>query len=173
MVNIPGAEANVRRCRRARAVVYLGLVLALPFSGLGQGTEDFENLPPSATNYTARTWTGTDGVTWNALGARTDQELNDRAICFGNTAHNPRNVTSPVYANGMGVLSFTYVRGFTTGGGRTLQVWVNDVQQGPNITVDPNSDTPVVHTQTISIVGNVQLQVRSTGSAQVIVDDIS
>lgn len=172
MATIPTAEVNALRRRRARVWTCLGMALFAHCAVMAQGTETFDNLPTSNSgSYESRTWTGTDGVTWTAENARTDQTLNGKAICFGNSG--TRRVTSPIYANGMGVLSFTYKRGFTNTDSRELQVWVNGVQQGPDITVDPNSSTPVVHTQTISIAGNVQLEIRSTGAAQVIVDDIS
>ena len=158
-------------------VVVFGLWL-----GFGQGTENFTNLPTaSAGSYQNRTWTGTDGVIWTAGVARTDQTLTgvgtDKAICFGtgnyNATTNNKNVTSPVYAGGMGNLSFNYVRGFTGAGARTLQVFINGTQVGPNITVSQVSDIVTLHTQTINIPGNVQLEIRSLSTGQVIVDDIN
>ena len=76
----------------------------------GQGVEDFSNMPTAFTGtYLARTWTGTDGVSWNATEARTDQTLTGKAICTNSSG----TVTSPSYAGGMGTLSFNYVRAFT------------------------------------------------------------
>lgn len=150
-------------------------LLTLLLSGLSmaQGTEDFTNLPttPTPGSYIARTWTGTDGVTWTAQGARTDQTITGKAICFGNSGN--RWVTSPSYANGMGTLTFDYVRGFTGTGARTIQVWVNGVQIGANITVSPTSDVVQTYSQAINIGGPVQLEIRSTGSAQVKLDNIA
>lgn len=139
----------------------------------GQGTEDFSNLPTTSSgSYLSRTWTGTDGVTWTAQGARTDQTLNGKAICFGTSGN--RWVTSPTYANGMGTLTFNYVRGFTgTTGTRTLQVWVNGTQIGSDITVSNTSDVVVGYSQVINADGNVQLEIRSTGSSQIRLDDIA
>jgi len=137
--------------------------------GWGQGTENFTNIPTtSTTNYLTRTWTGTDGVTWNATSARTDQTLTGKAICTNATG----SVTSPSYAGGMGTLTFNYVRAFTGTGARTIQVWVNGVQIGGNITVSTSSNTVVAYSQAINVSGAVVLELRTSG-AQIKIDDIS
>jgi len=148
------------------SVVTLGFVWA-------QGYENFTNLPTTTPgSYLARTWTGTDGVAWTAEGARTDQSLEGKAICFGNTSHGNRWVTSPPYSGGMGTLSFKYVRGFTGTNARSLQVWVNGNQIGSDITVSPSSNDVITYSEVINIAGDITLQIRSTGAAQVIVDEI-
>ncbi|MBL0911805.1 MAG: choice-of-anchor D domain-containing protein, partial [Bacteroidia bacterium] len=72
----------------------------------------------------------------------------------------------------MGTLTFDYVRGFTATGGRSLEVWVNGGQIGTSITVSPTSNTVVTYSSVLNISGSVQLEIRSTGSSQVIVDNI-
>ncbi len=139
----------------------------------GQGLESFTNLPTnSSVSYLSRSWTGDDNVIWTAEGARTDQTLTSSAICFGTSG--TRNVTSPIYAGGMGVLSFNYVRGFTsTTGTRSIEVYVNNVQIGSTITVSSTSDAVINYSQSINISGNVNLEIRSLGTKQVKIDDIS
>jgi len=135
-------------------------------------TEDFESIPTNSPgNYLSRSWTGTNGVTWTAEGARTDRTVNGKAICFGTSGN--RWVTSPVYSGGMGQLTFTYVRDFTGTGARSIQVWVNGIQVGNDITVSPTSDVPVIYSESVNFSGNVQLEIRSVGAAQVKVDDIT
>ena len=137
-----------------------------------QVTENFENLPTDQPNqYLPRTWTGTEGGTWNAMGARTDRTLNGKAICFGTSGD--RNVTSPIVPGGMGTLSFNYVRDFTGTGSRYLEVWVNGMQIGPTIIVSSTSDQVMSYSAPIAIGGDVQLQIRSTGTGQVKIDDIN
>ena len=134
-----------------------------------QGLEDFSNIPTASTGtYLSRTWTGTDGVTWNATAARTDQTLNGKAICTSGTG----SVTSPTYAGGMGVLNFSYVRAFTGTGTRSIQVWVNGSQIGATITVSPTSDVVAAYSQPINVSGNVVLELRTSGN-QIKIDDIS
>ena len=140
---------------------------------MGQGSEDFLNLPTtSSTNYLARTWTGTNSVTWTAEGARTDQTMSGKAICFGNSGIT-RSVTSPLYANGMGTLSFDYVRAFTGTNGRSIQVFVNGTQIGTDIVVSATSDVVQNYSQPINVAGNVELEIISIGAAQVKIDNIS
>ena len=73
----------------------------------------------------------------------------------------------------MGTLTFNYVRAFTGTGARALQVYVNGTQIGTDITVSPTSDTVVGYSANVNVAGNVVLEVRSTGLAQVKLDDIS
>ncbi len=134
----------------------------------GQGSENFLNIPASSTNYNARSWTGTDGVTWGATLARTDQTITGKAICTNGSG----TVTSPTYAGGIGTLSFNYVRAFTGTNARSIQVWVNGVQIGSTITVSPLTDVVVNYSQAINITGNVVLELRTSG-AQIKIDDIS
>lgn len=147
------------------------LIVALFCSVLGfsQGSEDFTNIPTvSPGTYLNRSWIGTDGVTWSAVSARTDQTLTGKAICTDGIG----SVTSPSYAGGMGTLSFNYVRAFTGNGARTIQVWVNGVQIGGDITVSPTSNTVAAYSQAINVSGSVVLELRTSG-AQIKIDDIS
>ncbi len=140
-----------------------------------QANESFTNLADDLGNhgqYLSRSWTGDDGVTWTAEGVRLDEALNGLAICFGQTKHNPRTLTSPTYSGGMGILKFNYVRGFTSDSGRKLEVYVNNQKIGNDITVNATSDNVVTYNEIINIEGDVVLEIRSTGSAQVIIDDI-
>lgn len=136
-------------------------------------TEDFTNLPTTnSTSYQNRTWTGTDGYTWTALNARTDQTMTGKAIGFGN-AGSTRSVTSPSYSGGIGTLTFNYVRAFTGTSSRTIQVWVNGSQIGTDISVSGTSDVVQTYSQAINISGNIVVEIRSTGSAQVKLDNIA
>jgi hypothetical protein len=151
---------------------FLATTLVLWWSlGWGQGSEDFTNIPTtSSASYLARSWTGTNGVTWTAEGARTDQTLNGKAICFGTSGN--RWVTSPSYSGGMGNLQFKYVRAFTGTSARSLEVYVNSVLK-KSITVSATADDVITLSEDINVSGNVILEIRSTGAAQVKVDDIS
>ena len=145
------------------------ITLFMGYFACAQGLEDFSNIPTASTGtYLSRTWTGTDGVTWNATAARTDQTLNGKAICTSGTG----SVTSPTYAGGMGVLNFSYVRAFTGTGTRSIQVWVNGSQIGTTITVSPTSDAVATYSQPINVSGNVVLELRTSGN-QIKIDDIS
>lgn len=137
-------------------------------------TEDFTNMPANNTSYTSRTWTGTNSVIWTAAGASTNETINSsRALTFGPNSAGTRNVTSPSYSGGMGILTFDYVRAFTNSNTRNLQVWVNGVQQGGNISVSTSSDVVQTYNQTLNIDGPVVLEIRSINDGQVKIDNIS
>lgn len=144
------------------------IVLLCSSSVQAQGTENFSNIPASSSTYASRSWTGTDGVTWNATAARTDQTLNGKAICTNGTG----SVTSPQYSGGMGTLTFNYVRGFTGTGARTIKVFVNSTQIGSDITVNASSSTTQSFSANVNVTGNVTLQLQTSG-AQIIIDDIA
>lgn len=50
------------------------------FADSCESGETFTNIGSSQTNYTLRTWNGDNGISWSATDARTDQNLNGRAI---------------------------------------------------------------------------------------------
>ncbi|MFV0469305.1 MAG: hypothetical protein ACK5MK_10305, partial [Dysgonomonas sp.] len=145
-------------------------LLFLGFSNVmnAQGSENFSNIPTDlSSGYNPRSWSGTDGVTWSATNARTDQTLTGKAICLNSVG----SITSPTYTGGMGNLKFNYVRGFTGTGARTIQVFVNGTQIGSDIIVSTSSNTVVEFNQDINIEGNILLQIKTSG-AQIKIDDI-
>ncbi|WP_310377451.1 T9SS sorting signal type C domain-containing protein [Flavobacterium sp.] len=151
-------------------LLFIAIALFVGFgSSYGQGSENFLNIPTaSPTNYLTRSWTGTNGVTWSATLARTDETLTGKAICTSGLG----TVTSPTYAGGIGTLTFNYVRAFTGTSTRSIEVWVNGVQIGSTITVSTTSDVVVSYSQAINISGNIVLELRTSG-AQIKIDDIS
>jgi hypothetical protein len=142
------------------------LVLGCTFGSFGQGTEDFTNIPTTSSgSYLTRSWTGTDGVTWSATEARTDQTLTGAAICTRQvSATVPGTITSPSYTGGMGVLTFNYVRAFTGTTARSLTVWVNGTQIGGTTTVSSTSDVVQNYSATVNVSGSVSLEIRTSGA---------
>lgn len=135
-----------------------------------QGTETFTNIPSSNSSYQNRTWTGNNGISWSATDARTDQEINGRAICMRTgTLQN-----TSVISGGVGTLSFKYQRVFS--GNSRLKVFVNDVQYGNDIIV--SSTATSTFTTTVNVTGNVVIKLQnspesgSTGR-RVIIDDLT
>lgn len=106
--------------------------------------ESFENMPANSSSYSDRTWTGDQGITWDATDARTDQTLNaSRAITIRNG-----ELTSPDLndSNGIEELTVTTQRVFSGDSG-TFDLVIN----GDVIGTIPYSDTP----QTTTIVCNI------------------
>ena len=123
-------------------------------------SESFVNSGNSGT-YNTETWTGDDGIDWNATDSRTDQDLNGQeAVMLRNGSLT--NVTS--YPNGCGVITFDYARIFT--GNSTLQVWINGTQYGGDIIVsDTNATT---FSTTVNVSGFIDLELRNSGNRTLI-----
>ena len=130
--------------------------------------EDFSNIPTNNSGiYAVRTWTGAGG-TWSASNARTDQTLTEKAIATDGIG----NVTAPALTNGLGTLTFNYVRAFTNNSTRTLQIWVNGVQVGSDIIVNPSSNVVQNYSALVNVPGNIQFELRTSGG-QIIIDDLA
>ncbi|QYJ67743.1 choice-of-anchor D domain-containing protein [Flavobacterium litorale] len=125
--------------------------------------ENFDNTGANQSNYTTRTWTGNNGVEWEATDARTDQDLNGEAIAIrtGSLTN-----TTPV-TGGMGTLTFNYARVFT--GNSTLKVFVNGVQYGADITV--SDETATQYSVAVDVSGDITLEIENSGN-RTIVDDV-
>jgi len=152
----------------------LGLAAALwgqPQQAVADIAESFSNLGANSSSYLARSWTGDSGGTWNANGARTDQTLNGKAICWGPSG--TRDLTSPSYAGGMGTLTFKYARAFTGTSARSLEVFVNNTKIGDTITVPSTVNDTNEYSRAINVTGDVVLKIVAGGTAQTKLDDIA
>ncbi|MDH7914152.1 endonuclease [Winogradskyella sp. SYSU M77433] len=133
--------------------------------------EDFENIPANSSQYTNRTWTGTNG-TWNATEARTDQTINNRAILIDYRGSSDSGIlTSPTVSGGIGNLTVTTQRIFSGTDGN-LDVLVNGSLAG----TIPYSDTQQTTTiSDINIEGSITVEIvdNNSGDARVGIDDLS
>ncbi|KQT16076.1 hypothetical protein ASG31_13950 [Chryseobacterium sp. Leaf404] len=136
---------------------------AIPPGGSTCGTEDFSAMPANASNYAIRTWTS-NGITWNATDARTDQTINGRAVVIRNG-----NLTSSTLSGGVNSVTVSTRLPFTNDSSGTLTLKIN----GTTVGTIPYSS--VVQTTTISninISGNAVISITSTGD-RVAIDDLS
>ena len=138
-------------------------------------TETFDNIPASSSNYSTRTWTGTDGVTWEANPARTDQTLNGKAITLNeiSTAY----LESGEISGGISSLSFNVIRAFGGGTG-TLTVKIltgasfdTETEIG---TIDYNDTQSSFSNSSITgITSTFRIRIESDGTNRAIIDDLS
>lgn len=128
------------------------------------GNETFSNIGAPQSNYTTRSWTGDNLVSWTATDARTDQMLTGKAIAL--RAGSLTNTTPPS-SEGVGNLSFNYKRVFT--GNSTLKVFVNDVQIGADIPV--SSETATNFSTAVNVTGPVTIRIENSGN-RVVIDDL-
>ncbi len=141
-----------------------GTTLAGGQPGGSCGTEDFENIPASATNYTTRTWTN-NNITWTATDARTDQTITGKAITIRNGS-----LTSSTVSGGVGSLTVTTKLPFSSDTAGTLTLQVN----GNNVGTIPFSTTATTTTiSNINVPGNAVIKILNQNDKRIAIDDLS
>lgn len=140
-------------------------LFAFCFSTFSQGSETFTNIPAASSSYSARTWTGDNGLTWNATDARTDSILNGAAITI-----RVGSITCNGIPNGIGTLSFKHKQIFSGTGG-VLVVKINGTSVG---TVNPTTTAATATINNINVSGNFNLEIAQTTSGlRILIDDVS
>ncbi len=149
---------------------FFAIVLFIVFSvsAWGEGTETFEGLS-NATNYADRSWTGTNGQTWSATSARTDQKISgNRGITSSASGATITMVlTNAQKAAGIGTLSFDYKHPYSDSGkSNTVTISVNgDNYSTSSLSYSSSSRStsitvnaiPSTNSLTITISGNARL----------------
>lgn len=157
-----------------------GLILALFLGmGVGQGqtmTEDFTN-SNATSSYATGSFVGNNSITWNYIASRDENGdannsgINGKALMLRQSSSN-----SKVYSNsipgGIGNFSVKLYKGFTGGGNRQVELFVNGISKGTSTPFD-NYDEHIFEVNNINISGDVVIEIRNITSKQVIVDDIS
>lgn len=147
---------------------YASLLLSITFcfTTYAQGTESFTNIPKtSSSSYTSRTWTGDNGLTWNATDARTDSLLNGAAITI-----RVGSITCNSIPNGIGTLSFKHKQIFSGSGG-VLVIKINGTTVG---TINPTATVATATISNINVTGSFNLEIAQTTSGlRILIDDVS
>lgn len=128
------------------------------------GTEDFTNIPASASSYATRTWTN-NNITWTATDARTDQTLNGKAITLRNGTLSSSTISG-------GISSLTVKTQVKFGDPSTANVLVNDVVVG---TIAYNTTATITTINLINIPGDVIIKITNTSTSgdRFAIDDLS
>ncbi|MGE4589773.1 MAG: hypothetical protein AB7E34_09400 [Acidaminococcaceae bacterium] len=138
--------------------------------------EDFANSNATA-SYTTGSFVGNNGITWNYVASR-DGNNDDNGSGINLPALMLRRITdnSAVYSNtiagGIGNFSVKLYKGFTGGGNRQVELFINDISQGTSTTFD-DYDEHVFEVNNINVAGDIIIRINNVTSSQVIVDDIS
>ena len=151
------------------------IITALSFNSRGQGHETFTNLNASGSTYTSTetTFTGDNAVIWYHIGTRlisagTDYEITGTTCGFGDTGS--RYVKATV-TGGVGEISFKW-RSYFTGGAaadRSIKVLINGtVKETYTLAA---MGTIYTETITINTPGTVEIQLKSSGTRQIAIDD--
>lgn len=141
----------------------------------GQGSESFDNFDGPGNTYTDGSFVG-DTHTWQYsqmrnIGSGTTYSIDGQSVGSNNSG--TRFVKTTVQ-NGVGTVSYK-TRSYFTGGGasdRTWEVWVDGVQQD-SFTLPAMGTIYEVTVEDINVEGEVELEFRSTGSRQIVIDTIS
>lgn len=139
-----------------------------------QGSESFNNLSATVGGYTAGNFVGDNSVAWSYSGARkVTSGDNVTGTSVGFDSSGSRYVKANSGAAGVGEITYT-VRSYFTGGtaaNRIIQVYVNGTMLD-SYTLDAMG-TNYTRTVAANISGDVVIEFRSTGSRQIVLDDIS
>lgn len=145
-----------------------GTTLAGGQPGGSCGTEDFSNIPASASGYATQTWTN-NSITWIATDSRTDQNINgtgDKAITIRNGS-----LTSSTISGGIQSLTVKAQLKFS-GTASSLNLQINGVTVG-TIPYTSTSTAPVT-INNINVSGNVVISiVNPVTDNRIAIDDLS
>lgn len=152
------------------------LLTTMVFTGVffAQGSESFTNLNASASAYSDGSFTGDNSVVWTygqGRKATGTDAINTTSIGLKDTG--TRFVKANSGVNGVGTLTYS-VRSYFTGGtaaNRTVEVWVN----GTKLETYTLAAMATTYTRTVTanVPGDVLIEFKSTGTRQIVLDDIS
>lgn len=139
--------------------------LSASVGGGSCGTEDFSTMQDGSSlpsSYATRTWTN-NNITWTATLARTDETINDKAVCTKGT------LTSSVISGGVQTLTLTTQRKYNGNNGN-LNVLINNVVVG----TIPYSTAVTTTTINVGVSGDATIQIANPSSGdRVAMDDLS
>ena len=153
-------------------------LVTLFISGLsfGQGTEDFENSAANS-SYSDGSFNGVSGITWSYIKSRNaNNDGNSSGIVLPalmlRRVSDGSKITSSTISGGVGNFSVKLYKGFTGGGDRQVELFVNGVSQGTSTAFD-NYDEQVFSVPNINITGDIIIEIVNLTAKQVIIDDIT
>lgn len=142
----------------------------------GQGLEDFSN-SNQGSSYSDDSFLGNNGITWSYVASRdgngdaNNSGINLPALMLRRSSDNSA-VTSSSISGGIGNFSVKLYKGFTGGGDRQVELFVNGVSQGTSTPFDDFNEH-VFTVNNIDISGDITIEIRNITGKQIIVDDIS
>lgn len=159
-----------------KKIYILFIFIALAGNGYGQGLENFDNSNATA-SYADGSFVGEDAITWNYVKSRDENNdanssgIDGNALMLRHTTESSR-VYSGTISGGIGNFSVKLYKGFTGGGNRQVELFINDVSKGTS-TVFDDYDEHIFTVSDINISGYVVIRIDNITDKQVIVDDIT
>ncbi len=142
----------------------------------GQGSETFSNCPLGS-SYANGNYVGDNGVTWNYIESRDDNNdanssgIDMPAIMLRREITEGSMLSAISGTNGVGEITMKLYKGFTSTILRQVDVYVNGTLYGTSPGFNDNAE----HVYTISGInesGDVLIEIKNTKSVQIIVDDV-
>ncbi len=130
-------------------------------------TETFTQMPSANSAYVNRSWIGDHGIEWNATQARTDLQIDGRALCFKDSGE--PYLISDSLTGGIMSVSFDHQQKFSGSGG-AFTLFINDQQVGEPVLV--TTDIGSASFNTINISGDFVIKVVSNGQSRVAIDNL-
>ena len=160
---------------RYLCVVFLCLV-AVADNAKGDGNETFDNENAPEADYADGSFIGNDGVTWNYVQSRSGSadggayEINGPGIMLRRSSDNSK-LFSQTLSGGIANFSINLKKGFTGGGLRQVELFINGVSKGLSDSFDDTLTHPFV-VNGIDVLGDVVIEIRNVTAKQVILDDL-
>ena len=151
-------------------------MLLATFSIQAQGIEDFANSNASS-SYADNSFVGNNGVTWTYVASRdansdaNNSDIDLPALMLQKSSNNSA-ITSSTISGGIVDFSVKLYKGFTGGGNRQVELFINGVSKGTSAVFD-DFDEHIFTVTGINITGDIIIQLVNTTAKQVIVDDIT
>ena len=142
----------------------------------GQGLEDFTN--SNATNsYSDGSFEGNNSITWSYIASRNgNNDSNASGIelpaLMLRRASSGSKITSSAISGGISNFSMKLYKGFTGGGDRQVELFINGVSKGISTPFDDFSEY-TFSVDNINVSGNIVIEIVNTTPKQIIIDDIS
>jgi len=140
-----------------------------------QGNESFDNMG-NFSSYSDGNFLGNNGITWSYIGSRdgnndsNNSGINLPALMLRRSSSNSK-VTSTTISGGIGDFSVKLYKGYTGDGNRQVELLINGVSKGLSVAFD-NYDEQLFTVSGINVTGDIVIEIITSTSKQVIIDDI-
>lgn len=159
-----------------KTISFLFVFILSISSSWGQGMENFTNSNASA-SYGSSTFVGNSSITWTYVESRdANGDANSSGISLPalmlRRSSDDSKITSSKITGGIEDFSVKLYKGFTTGGDRQVELFINGISQ--DVSTKFNDFNEHIFTvNNINITGNITIEIKNITSNQVIIDDIT
>ena len=133
-------------------------------SSFGQGLEDFTN-SNATSSYATNSFVGNNSITWNYVASRdANADGNSSGITLPalmlRRSDEPSSITSSTISGGIGDFEVRLYKGFTGGGNRQVELFINGVSKGTSITFDDFNEH-IFSVSGINVIGDFTMEIRN------------